>query len=66
MSIYHQEYDTLLLRVGSSFLDNLNLNTSPQLHLQKVLLCKHPCHTWDSGLGTLREVVSPNSHALNG
>ena len=26
--------------------------TSPNSHLQKVLPCKHACHTWDLQLGT--------------
>ena len=54
------------LGVGSSFLLNPTLNTSPQSHLQKMLSCKNPCHTWDVGLGTPCKVVSPNLHALNG
>jgi hypothetical protein len=41
------------------------LNTSSKSRLQKVLPCRHPCHTWDLGLRTLCEVVSPNIHALN-
>ena len=28
-------------------------------------LCRHSCHTWDVGLGTLCEVASLNFHALN-
>ena len=51
--------------VGSSCLLDPTLNTSPKHHLQKALPCRHPCHTWDLGLGTPREVVSPNFHALN-
>ena len=35
--------------------------TSPR---KKMLSCKHPCHTWDLGLGTSCEVVSLNFHAL--
>ena len=37
----------LVLRVGSRFLlDRLwTLNTSPRPHLQKVVPCRHPCHT---------------------
>ena len=34
--------------VGSSFL----LDPTPKPHLQKVLPCSHPCHTWDLGSGT--------------
>ena len=41
----------LVLRVGSSFLLEPTLNTSPKSHLQKSLPCRHPCHTWDLGLG---------------
>ena len=52
----------IVLRVGSKvvFLLNPTLNTSPEPHLQKVLLCGHPCHlrkTWDpmqSGKSQLR------------
>ena len=51
----------LVLRVGPSFFLDPTLNTSRKRHLQKVLSCGHPCHTWDLGLGTLCEVVSPNS-----
>ena len=54
------------LRVGSSFLLDLTHNASPKLHLQKVLPCRHPCHSWDLGLGIPCEVISPNFHALNG
>ena len=39
----------LVLRVGSNFLLEPTFNTSPQFYLQKVLLCRHPCHTWDLG-----------------
>ena len=28
------------------FLDTI-LNASPKPHLQEVLPCRHPCHTWD-------------------
>ena len=55
-----------LLRVGSRFLLDPILNTSPKPHLQKVLPCRHPCRTWDLGLGIPCEVVSPNSQAFNG
>ena len=41
------------------------LHSSPKPHLQKVLPCKHACHTWDLGLGTPCEVVSSNFHALD-
>ena len=56
----------LVLQVGSSFLLNPTLNTSPKPHLQEVLPYRHPCHTWDLALGIPCEVVSPNFHALNG
>ena len=56
----------LVLRIGSRFLLDPTLNTNPKPHLQKVLLCRHPCHTWDLKLGTMCEVESPNIHALNG
>ena len=55
-----------MLRVGSSFLLDPTLNMSAKHHLAKVLPCRHSCHTWDLGLGTLCEVVSPNFHILNG
>ena len=55
-----------LLRVGSRFLFNPTLNTSPEPSLQKVLLCGLLCHAWDLGLGIMCEVVSPNFHAING
>ena len=58
--------DLLVLRVGSSFLLNPTLNTSPKPHPRKVLPCKHPCHTSDLGLGTPCEVVRPNFHVING
>ena len=56
----------LVLRFGSSFLLDSTLNASPKPHLRKVLSCRHPCHTWDLGLGTPCEVVSSNFDALNG
>ena len=56
----------LVLRVWSSFLLNPTLNTNPKPHLQQMLPCRHSCHTWDLGLGTMCEVASPNCHALNG
>ena len=46
----------LVLRVGFSVL----LDPSPEPHVQKVMPCRHPCHTWDPC-----EVVSLNFHALN-
>jgi hypothetical protein len=52
--------------MGLSVLLNPTLNTSHELHLQKVLLYGHLYHAWDLGPGTLCEVVSPNFHALNG
>jgi hypothetical protein len=44
----------LKLRVGSRFLLDPTLNTSPKPHLQEVLPCRHPSHTWAS-----RPRVSP-------
>ena len=55
----------LILRMGSSFLLDLILNTSPKPRLQKVLHVGIHCHIWDLGLGTPRELVSLNFHALN-
>ena len=37
---------------GLAFLLDPTRNTSPKPHLQKVLPCKHPCQSWDLGLGT--------------
>jgi hypothetical protein len=42
-----------------------HLDTSPKIDLQRMYSCRHPCHTWDLGLGTPCEVVNPNFHALN-
>ena len=39
----------LMLGDGSRFLLDPTLNTSPKPHLQKLLPCGHPCHTWDLG-----------------
>jgi hypothetical protein len=57
----------LVWRVGSSFLLDPNLNRSLNLkpHLQKVLPYRHPCHTWNLGLGTLCEVVKPPTSLLS-
>ena len=49
----------LVFKVRSNFLLDPTLNTSPKLHLQKVMTCRHPCHTWDLGLGTPCKVVNP-------
>ena len=37
----------MFLRVGFTFLLDSTLDTCPKPHLQEVLSCKHPCHTWD-------------------
>ena len=50
------------LGIASCLDQTLNTNTI-ELHLQKVLPCMHPCHTWDLGFGNACEVVSPNFHA---
>ena len=42
------------------------LATSLKPHLQKMLPCTHSCHTWNLGLRTLCEMLSPSFHALNG
>ena len=39
----------LVLQVGYGFLLNLTFSTSPEHHLQRVLSCRHPCHTCDLG-----------------
>ena len=44
---YAKNFTRLVLTVGSRFLLDPTLNTSPEPHLQKVLPCGHPCHTWD-------------------
>ena len=54
------------LRVGSSFLLNPTCNTSSKPHLQKVLSCRHPCHSWDLGLGAQCDLVSPNFYSPRG
>ena len=56
----------VVLRVGSSFLLDPLSTQVPSLNVQKVLPCRPPCHTWDLGLGTPCEIVSPNFQALNG
>jgi hypothetical protein len=50
------------LKVGLAF----GSTQVPSLKPKKLLPCRHPCHSWDLGLGTLCEVVSPNVRALNG
>ena len=56
----------LVLRVGSGFLFDPTLNTSFKPHLQRLLPCRNPYHTWHLWLGTPCEVVSPHFYALNG
>jgi hypothetical protein len=56
----------VVLRVGSSFLLDPLSTQVPSLNLQKVLPCRHPCHTWDLGLGTMCEMLSPSFQAING
>ena len=51
----------LVSRVGLVCVLNLTLTTSPEPHLQWVLPCRHPRHTWDPC-----EVASPKFHALYG
>jgi hypothetical protein len=63
--LYAKLFTWLMLRVGSTKkLDSTLNTTSPQPHLQKMLPCRHPCHTWHFKLGTMCEVVSPNFHAF--
>ena len=62
---YAKIFSGLGFRVGSSLLLNPTCNTSPKPCLQKMLPCRHPCHSWDLGLGTPCEVISLTSHALN-
>ena len=52
--------------LGLSCWLNPILNTSHEPYLQNVFPCRHPCHTWDFGTWDPHEVVSPNSHALDG
>ena len=47
-----------MFRVRSTFLLDPTPNTSTKPHLQEVLPRRHPCHTWDFGLGTPCEVAS--------
>ena len=56
----------LILSVGSSFLLDPTLNTNQASPPKIVFPYMHPCHTWNLGLGTPCEVVSPNCHSLNG
>ena len=55
----------LCWKLGIVFLLDPTLDASPKLHFQKVLSCRYSCHTWDFGLESPCEVVSPNFHALN-
>ena len=41
----------LVLRVRFRFLLKPTPNTSANPHHEKVLPCRHPCHTWELGLG---------------
>jgi hypothetical protein len=59
-------FAVFVLGVGSNFLFNPTFNTNPKPHLQKMLPCKHRCHTWDLGHKTPCEVVGPNFHSFNG
>ena len=64
--LYAKIFTGLGLRARSSFMLDPTCNTSPRPRLLKVLPCRHPCHSWDLGLGTPCEVVGPNFHAFNG
>ena len=59
--IYAQMFASLGLRVGSSFLLDPTLNTSPKTHVQNIGVMSYKL-----GFRTPCEVVSPNFHALNG
>ena len=65
---YAQNILGTCIESSSSFLLNPTLNTSPKPHLQKVLPCRHPCHTWDLGLGILWKAVKSqlSFNVLNG
>jgi hypothetical protein len=66
---FMQKYaQDLLGELGLAFCSTQASTQAPSLkpHLQKVLSCKHPCHTWDLRLGTPCEVISPNFHAIKG
>ena len=52
--------------LGLAFCSTQLATQVPNLTSKKVLPCRHPCHSWDLGLGAMCEVVSPNFHALNG
>ena len=54
-----------VLQGGSSLLYEPTLNASPGHHLQQLLSCRYPCHTWGLGFGIPCEVINPNFHALN-
>ena len=54
-------FEQLVLRVGSSFWLNPTLNASPKPHLQNMLSCWHPCHTWDQDLGPHVKWQAPTS-----
>jgi hypothetical protein len=49
ISLWKKNIAGLVLRLGSNVLFNPTRDTSPKLHLQKVLTCKHPFHIWDLG-----------------
>ena len=55
--LFYAKISGHVLWVVSSFMLNPTLNTSPEPHLQTVLPCRHPCRTWDLGLGTPCELV---------
>jgi hypothetical protein len=48
---YAKNSQDLYWELGLAFLLEPTLNIRPEPHLQKVLPCRHPCHTWDLGLG---------------
>ena len=64
--LYGKLFAGFVLKVATSFLFDPTLQSSKPL-LQKLLpyIYMHPCHSWDLGLVTICEVVSPNYHALN-
>ena len=57
-----------IIGVGSCLFHTISRDTSAKPHLQKILLSfRHPCCSWDLGLGTLCGVIStqlPRSRRL--
>jgi hypothetical protein len=52
-------------KLGLAFCSTQLTTQVPSLTSEKMMPCRHPCHSWDLGLGTPCEVLSSNFHALN-